>query len=153
MTNVNEYHFNLFESVNYIEYLNIRLGGRSQRKGLKSKLAKSIGCSNAYLTNVLREKANLSLEQAMPANDFFQHSKIESEYFLFLVQRDRSGNHQLKRFFQDRLDIILTERSSVAKRLGQKNSLSEEEKAKFYSSFAGRGARDRRGCLRQRAAP
>ncbi len=52
-----------------------------------------------------------------------------------MVLRDRAGTHTLKANFQDQIDHILSNRMILTKRLGQRNVLSEEDRAVFYSAW------------------
>ncbi len=123
----------IFEFEDYKTYLLSKVGGPSQKKGVKSAIARAIGCQPTYITHILSGHANLSLEQAESINSYFAHTKEESQVFLLMVQRDRAGTHTLKEHFQEQINHILESRLVLTKRLGQRNVLSEEQRAIFYS--------------------
>ena len=123
----------IFESRDYKAYLHTKVGGPRQKKGIKSAMARALGCQPTYITHVLNGHANLSLEQAESLNAYFVHTKEESQVFLLMVLRDRAGTHTLKTHFQDQIDRLLASRMILTKRLGQRNTLSEEHRAVFYS--------------------
>lgn len=125
----------IFESADYKQYLLTKVGGPNQKKGVKSAMARALGCQPTYITHVLTGHANLSLEQAEILNRFFAHTKEEGQVFLLMVLRDRAGTHTLKAGFQEQIDLILSNRLVLTKRLGQKNSLSEQDRAVFYSAW------------------
>ena len=123
----------IFNSADYKAYLHSKVGGPHQKKGVKSAIARALGCQPTYITHVLNGHANLSLEQAEALNRFFAHTKEEGQIFFLMVQRDRAGTHSLKTHFQEQIDHILESRLVLTKRLGQRNILSEEQRAIFYS--------------------
>jgi uncharacterized protein (TIGR02147 family) len=125
----------VFDSPDYKAYLRSKVGGATQKKGVKSAMARALGCQPTYITHVLSGHANLSLEQAEAMNRFLAHSREEAQVFLLLVLRDRAGTHTLKANFQEQIDAILANRLVLTKRLGQRNVLTEEQRAIFYSAW------------------
>lgn len=125
----------VFDFDDYKAYLRSKVGGPHQKKGVKSAMARALGCQPTYVTHVLSGHANLSLEQAEAMNVFLAHTKEESQLFLLLVLRERSGTHTLKANFQEQIDAILANRLVLTKRLGQRNVLTEEQRAVFYSAW------------------
>jgi uncharacterized protein (TIGR02147 family) len=125
----------VFESQDYKHYLRSKVGGPNQKKGVKSAMARALGCQPTYITHILSGHANLSLEQAEVLNSFFAHTKEEGQVFLLMVLRDRAGTHTLKTGFQEQIDQILANRLVLTKRLGHRNALSEEDRAVFYSAW------------------
>jgi uncharacterized protein (TIGR02147 family) len=75
------------------------------------------------------------LEQADLINQFFGHLKDESNYFLLMVQKDRSGTTSLRHHFESQMETILQNRKKLTERLGKKNELSMEDHARYYSSW------------------
>lgn len=125
----------IFECRDYKQYLLAKVGGPHQKKGVKSAMARALGCQPTYITHVLKGHANLSLEQAELLNGFFAHTKEEGQFFLLMILRDRAGTHTLKANFQEQIDQLLSNRMNLTKRLGQRNILSEEQRAVFYSAW------------------
>jgi uncharacterized protein (TIGR02147 family) len=125
----------VFEFLSYIPYLRSRAGGEGTRSGVKSAMAKSLGCQPTYVSQVMHGKAHLSLEQGEVLNEFFSHSKEEAFFFLLLIQKDRSGTKRLKDFFQEQIDEVLQKRLVLTKRLGSKETLSEVHQSTYYSSW------------------
>ncbi len=123
----------VFEYDDYKEYLRSKVGGPHQKKGVKSAIARALGCQPTYVTHILNAHANLSLEQAEALNTFFAHTKEEGQLFLLMVLRDRAGTHTLKAHFQEQINQIHTSRLVLTKRLGQRNTLTEQQRNTFYS--------------------
>lgn len=125
----------LFDFKEYKAYLHFRVGSKSARRGLKTALAKALSCQPTYISQVLNGNAHLSLEQASDINSFFGHSDDEAHFFMLLVQKDRAGKMALKKYFADQIQQVLDHRLNLTRRLGTQNSLNEEQKTTFYSSW------------------
>lgn len=125
----------IYDAKNHFEYLKYKLDPRKTARGIKTKFSEYLRVQNAFLSQVLAEKYPLSLEQADLANQFFDHSKEESEFFILLVSRDRSGTKTLKSHFENQIQIILKKRQLVIERLGRKSELDDTAKGVYYSSW------------------
>lgn len=123
----------IYEFENYKDYLRSKAGGPHQKKGVKSAIARALGCQPTYVTNILNAHANLSMEQAEALNSFFAHTKEEAQLFLLMVLRERAGTHTLKAHFQEQIDQLHAGRLVLTKRLGQRNILTDEQRSTFYS--------------------
>lgn len=123
-----------FESI--LAFLKERVGGKEQRRGIKSSLSKAMGCQSSYLSQVLSGKTKLTLEQGSDAADFFQMSELDKDYFMFLLQKERAGNFKLKEFYQKKLNSILVEKNKLSSRLkDQVGEIPQEAIEKYYSSW------------------
>lgn len=125
----------LFNCSRHDEYLKLRLEGPQIPRGYKSQFAEALRIQPAFLSQVLARKYALSLEQADLANQFWGHSDEESQFFLLLVSRDRSGSASLKRHFDQQLQSSLKKRTLVIERLGKRHTISEEATSIYYSSW------------------
>ena len=125
----------IFESKSHFEYLKERFQSGSAERGEKTRFSQSLRIQPAYLSQILARKYSLSLEQAELANQFFDHSTEESEFFLLLVSRDRAGTVSLKKHFDAQMNAILKKRLQVVERLGRKVEISAEAKGIYYSSW------------------
>ena len=82
----------LFEYSDYKLYLSDKIDGMPKHgRGERSKLAEALRCHLAYVSQVLKGEAQLSLEQADIINQYFDHSPDEADFFLLLVQAARAG--------------------------------------------------------------
>jgi uncharacterized protein (TIGR02147 family) len=116
-------------------YLMAVLGGRSMRRGVKAALATAAGCQATYLSQVLKGKAQLSLEQTERVSRYLRHDKSEAHFFMLLVLKARAGTKELENFFSQQIEDLILQRLDVVKRLGANNNLTDEQKAVYYSSW------------------
>ncbi|NUM89689.1 MAG: TIGR02147 family protein, partial [Bdellovibrionales bacterium] len=126
---------NIFDYKTYRSYLMERMGGRGKRTGLRSQAAVAIGVHPTFISHVLQEKQNLSLEQADKLNGFLGHSEQEAHFFLLLLQKDRAGSASLRGYFEKQMEAILRGRAILANRVPEKSAISRESEARFYSSW------------------
>lgn len=75
---------------------------KSTKIGQKSRIAEAMGCHPSYITKVLTNKADLSLEQGLNLCRFLEFSELETDYFLLLINLERSGTQTLKVYFEEK---------------------------------------------------
>jgi hypothetical protein len=125
----------IFEFDSHFAYLQERLRGKGEHRGIKTRFARELQIQPSYLSQVLRRHFALSLEQADLANRFFHHSPEEAEFFFLLVSHDRAGSVSLKKHFRQQMKRILDLRLQTVERLGRRAEVSDEAKGVFYSSW------------------
>lgn len=124
----------VFDYNDYRTYLFEVLGGK-KRTGAKQRLSEHLNCQPAHLSQILKEKNNLSLEHAFKANSFLGHSKHEADYFLNLVHIGNAGTKDLIDYYIEKNEIILKAASDVRGSLKSKSkALSKEDQAIYYSN-------------------
>ena len=118
----------------YREYLLSVLGEDGSRTGSRKRLAEAIPVHTTYVSQVLKKKAEFSLEQGEAINDFFGHTDDEGEYFILLLLKERAGSPKLKRRFEARIRKMRDDRLDIGRRLQADNVISEKDRERFYSS-------------------
>ena len=127
--------YSIFDFSEPQPFLLAALGGKSLRKGLKSKAAKFIGCHTTLISQILHGRIGLNLEQADKLNHFFGHNDDESHFFLLLVQKERAGTDSLRRYFQKQIDQIRKHRQVLKKRVGKTAAVAVEDELRYYSEW------------------
>ena len=126
----------LFDYQNYKAYINDRIkNSPSKGRGLKQKMAEFLNCQTAFVSQVLNNEPNFSLEQGAKLNKFFSHTKEESKFFILLLQYERAGSFDLKEFFKSEMGDILEKRSDLKNRIHIKNSLRPVDQQVYYSNW------------------
>lgn len=125
----------VFDHLTHFSYLKERLDPRKSPRGIKSKFAAYLRVQPAFISQVLNCKSALSLEQADLANQFFEHSSEEAEFFLLLTSHDRAGTNSLKSIFVSQIQKILQNRQLLVQRIGKKAEITKEAKGVYYSSW------------------
>lgn len=125
----------VFDFASYKEYLVFRVGKKSERRGLRSALARSLGCHPTYISQIINGPSHLNLEQGERLGEFLGHSPSEQHFFLLLILKERAGTHSLKTYFDTQLKEILRQRMVLTERLGKRSIVSKEFQSKYYSSW------------------
>lgn len=128
----------LFSYNSYKQYINDRLDDETDEfggRGARSRLSVAIGCQSAFVAQVFKGAAHLSLEQAEQINLYFNHTENESQFFLFLVQYLRAGTEVLRRRIKSQLVQLQNENLDLKNRLESSKKISEVNMMTYYSSW------------------
>ncbi|MGK5085103.1 TIGR02147 family protein [Bdellovibrionota bacterium FG-1] len=127
----------IFEFQNYKSYIDAWIASRpGGGRGEKSRIAGRAKCQLAYVSQVLKGTAHLSLEQTEALSSLFDHTEDEAEFFILLVQRARAGTQSLEHYFDRKLQKLLNQRLILKNRFTDKKSLNREDQATYYSDWA-----------------
>ncbi len=103
--------------------------------GFKLKIAEALNVHPTLITQILNDKKSFSMEQAYHLCQFLKLNDLEKDYFLTLVEIDRAGDHQLKKFLQLKIKKMQNEFSQTKTRVQNYTALSESDQALFYSQW------------------
>lgn len=108
----------IFEENDYKTILRQAIAqGAEEMRGYQSRCAEAMGCHRTFLSQVLNSHVHLTVDQAAELCRFWNLGALESEYFLALVQRARSGSRALNAQLDRRLAEIRRHWSSLSERL------------------------------------
>lgn len=100
-----------------------------------TRIAGEVGMHTSYLGHVIGGTKNLSFEQATELAEALKLTPLEQEYFYALVHLDKAGNQKAKKYWSQKREEILAERSKVKSRVGEHVELSDHDRAVFYSTW------------------
>ena len=123
----------VFEYTSYIEYLTDALSTSGETRGLRSQLAKALGCQSSFISQVLMARVHLSFEYALSASRFLNHSAEEKRFFMLLVQKGKAGSQDLEQYYQTEINEMLASRDIIRNRMKVKETLSRENQSTYYS--------------------
>ncbi len=127
---------NIFGFRDYKELTLILIDERSQgQRGLRKELATAIPCQMSHLTNVLGGHGHFTLEQAERVCDFFELNEDEKDFYLCVVQLNRAGTPQLKKYFEKRLWEMQRSQGREKAHESPEIKLSYEMRSTFFSSW------------------
>lgn len=126
----------IFEQESFFQILQNDVTSKSQR-GYRLRLANAAGCQPAYLSQVLRKKANLTTEQVHRLCLFWSLDDAETEYALLVHQRERTSSADLALFYNRRVLQLREEYGTLAKRIGAEPALAltDQDRCLYYSSW------------------
>ncbi len=125
----------IFGFNSYKSYLILHLGDRRTRSGAKAQFAEHLQIQSTYLSKVLFGDADINLEQAERGNRFFNHSESEAHFFLLLVQKNRAGTPELKKYFEKQITEIKRQQNALKEQIGQNVSILKDFEPTYYSSW------------------
>lgn len=126
----------LFNYSAYKSYLkNLEKTGVPFSRGFRSRLAEALGCQNAYISQILNTDAHFSLEQGLKIAQFLNLKDDEKKYFLLLIEFDRAGTEDLKKYFETDLKLLRQKNLNIAQKLNDSLALSEQDQSVYYSSW------------------
>ena len=132
----------IYSSKDYREILLDRIkAAPGGTRGQLLKLSKAAGVHPSVLSQVFRGQRELSSEQAVLAAEYFELHEPEVRYLLLLVQLERAGNSNLRELIEKDLAHIRDQARQVSNRIPISTSLSDEQKAVFYSNWFYSGMR------------
>lgn len=120
---------------NTVDLLRALVGPDKRRTGLRKQLSTAMGCQATYLSQVLKGKANLSLEQALNLAKHLGWSESITDFFLLLVQKSRAGTRGLENHFHEKIQVFRAQRTKIENRVANNRSLSGDQKNQYYSSW------------------
>lgn len=126
----------IYEYKNYKQYILDWMDKTPQQgRGQRKLLAEAIGCQTPFITHVLSGDYHFSLEQAEASARYLELNEHESEYFLLLVLKQRSGTKSLENFFSKKISEKCEEHAILKKRLNISETMSIEDQMTYYSSW------------------
>ena len=125
----------IFDYHDYKKYVNDWIksqpsGGHGQLRMMSIEL----NVNSVIMSQVFRGSRNLSAEQAVGIAKFIGLNSSDRDYFILLVQKERSGTVELKEIFEKQLADFRSA-SQILKTRIKHQKFSDENKATFYSHW------------------
>ncbi len=103
--------------------------------GERGKIAKKLGVSSALVSQIFAGSKDLTEDQGFRLAEHFEFNDQETTYFLLLIQRDRAGDHKLKKLFEKQISKAQTDAQKLKSRIAWEKELTFEQQAVFYSDW------------------
>ncbi|MES2767758.1 MAG: TIGR02147 family protein [Bdellovibrionota bacterium] len=125
----------IYEFSDYKAYVNQRVENMPNKgRGQFRKFAELLSVNSVVVSQIFKGARELSLEQANILSNYFGMGELEKEYFFLLVQKGRTSNHELTKYYDQKLKKIAIEMQDV-KNIVTNERLSEETQSLFYSNW------------------
>ena len=125
----------VFEYWDFKDYLSKRFSTTGNARGTRIKFAAMIHASPSYVSKIVTGKIKLALEHVPVINEILQHDEAESDFFMQLVLYSQAGTKKLELYFKKNLEVILEKRRVTAEWIPDKEVLSDQVQAKYYSHW------------------
>lgn len=131
MKSVSVYDFH-----DYRAYLRAHILNCAQGKhGEKSRIATAIRCHNAYFSQILSGKADLSLEQTQELSEYLSLNEPETDYLLLLVNHGRAGTQKLRTYYLQKIRSIDEKRMRLENRIPETKQITKEHQSIYFSAW------------------
>jgi len=122
---------------NYREIVNDYLGYRNKRRprGVIKLLAAQLSCHSTFISQVMNDRIDFSLEQGIEVCRHFKFNYVEQEYFLTLLARDRSGTVVLRNYHQQRINELLEKRRDLKPKAPVKEITIDGFEGEYFSNW------------------
>ncbi len=122
---------------NYRDIVNTCLGYRSQRRprGAIKHLSERLRCHSTFISQVLKGNAEFSAEQGLEICEHFQFSRLQQDFFLHLLARDRAGTLSLKKYYQNKLDLLIEESRDLKPKASQENYTLGSFESEYFGNW------------------
>ncbi len=130
-TNIHIYKFDDYKA--YIKALIDKSPNKG--RGQFRKISSFLNVHSTLVSQVLSGNKDFSMEQALKITEYFKFNKLEKDYFLLLVQKEKSGTHDLKDYYSIKLEEIKNNFSKVSSRVKAKKKIDENTLALYYSNW------------------
>jgi len=127
---------NIFEYSNYKEYLRDQIATFPKKgHGQVLRIAEHLQVHPTLVSQVLNGDRDFSQEQVYRLCGYLGLPAMETDFLLLLLQSERAGTEDLKKYYRAKITEAKKASLSVANRLAKDHSLSEVERSVFYSSW------------------
>lgn len=124
---------NIYDFRTYRAYLKFRV--KMGPRGTATAISRHLNVKPAFVSQVLSKKGHLSQEQAEKLNGFLHHGRLESRYFLLILNKERAGTRSLQKFYDGQINEEQKSRLNLLKRVGALGRVNEDQAAIYYSSW------------------
>lgn len=126
----------IFEFENYKAYLSQVIETFPQKgRGQINKIANYLSAHPTLVSQVLNGTRDFSPEQIHKLSEYLDLQPLETDYLILLVQYERAGTHEFKKYYKKKLDDLKKSSLNISQRLGKKHELTDLERSIFYSNW------------------
>lgn len=126
----------LFDYSDYRSYLRHRFAQFPKKgRGKSLELARALGIHPTVVSQVFSGLREFSEEQSLEICDLLEMTPIEAKYFTLLVRLANAGSARLKNKLKNEIEETKRESKSTATRVRADKTLTDTERAIFYSTW------------------
>lgn len=125
----------IYRYSNYRDYLSDCFPAKGSGRGERKRLADFLGCQPGFISLVLSEKSDFSLEHGMQICEFLSLNAEEKNFLILLIQKDRAGSVTLRKHFEIQIKAIQKDRKEIKSRITTTHTLTFEEQLQYYEGW------------------
>lgn len=126
----------IFDFDSYKDFFNSWVKLQPNRgRGLLSQLAKTLQVNTTLMSLIFKGSSHLTQEQAIVTAQFMNLLPLQSDYFIQLVNLERTARPQARQYIQQKLFEIKQQAENLQSRLNAKSELEASDYAQFFSHW------------------
>lgn len=126
----------IFEFTDYKKFVLKRIQSMPGKgRGELTRIAEHLDIHTTMVTHIFKGSSHPSLEQTLKLAAYFVMNELETDYLVALVQWERAGDKRTKDYCYEKVNQLRTRALNLKERLATQNTLSEEDRALYYSSW------------------
>ncbi|MGZ3693980.1 MAG: DUF4423 domain-containing protein [Bdellovibrionota bacterium] len=106
-----------------------------EARGALSALAQAAKCQSSYLLRVIHEEAQLTPDQAFRLCSYWVFSSEEQEYFMGLVNHERSSDPEYRKHLRASLDRLLDSQNNLQKVVEREEASEAQLLLEYHSEW------------------
>jgi uncharacterized protein (TIGR02147 family) len=126
---------NVFDFDDYKQFLAAKIKENKTTVGYKSQISRAMRSPPSFLSQVLHGSVQLSSDHAYRLTQFWNFSGNERDYFMDLVQLERSGSPEYRSHLKQRLEILKKKGTDLSERFQQPKIGQIEQEWFYYSNW------------------
>lgn len=125
----------VFAFKDYKAYIKAQIASHETSWGLLTRLAKAAGCQRPYLSRVLAGEAHLTAAQVFGLANFWNLPEEEREYFLGLLELEKSGSAAYREYWKKKLSEAKSRHENISQLVNRKIATETEKDLLYYSAW------------------
>ena len=102
-------------------------------RGEISRMASFLGVSTTLVSQILKGQKTFTSEQGLTLIPYLGLQGVHADYLTFMIQFERAGTHELKKYWREKLDVLKEQSLKIANRVKSDRFFTDQEKSIFYS--------------------
>ncbi len=126
----------VFAFRDYRLYIRADIAAHRGERGYQKKLAEAAQCRPSYLSQVLNSHVQLTMDQAASLCAFWEFNDDRAEFFLSLVQLERSSSKDLQDFLHKKINSLQKKHKQVSNRVAPAERVTaRDDRVAYYSNW------------------
>ncbi|MEO0335733.1 MAG: TIGR02147 family protein, partial [Pseudomonadota bacterium] len=102
-------------------------------KGPLRRIAEKLNVNSTFVSQVINGDKHLSVDHGYSLCGLLGLNSLQTDYVVTLIQKDRCGSIQTKRYFQKKLRELKSEAQKISNYVSEHTQLNPVEQSVFYS--------------------
>lgn len=126
----------IFSFNDYKDFFNWWLKNQPNKgRGILSNLAKKLEVNTTLMSLIFKGNSHLTHEQAIVTAQFLDLTDLQTDYFIQLVNLDRTARKQAREYIEQKLAALRLQAQNLQTRLGATSELETKDYAQFFSHW------------------